>query len=294
MRAWRQVAQAAATVPEPRELRPGGWVPDEDWRQIDGEEPPVGRPPRGLVGPPAEPVPIGAGVGSSPVGAGAGVAWWHGRWGWLVDRLPPALRSASVAPSRRAASALALVALAVAASTGWLLLRNTPKPAIVSAPSVARTLPVRTASPSPVRVVLVDVAGKVRRPGVVRLPLGSRVGDALRAAGGVPPGVDIGLLNLARPLTDGEQVIVGLGTGEPAPASPGASGGAGSAGGSPVELNAATLADLDGLPGVGPVLAQRIVEWRTAHGPFTSVEQLRDVPGIGDRKFEDLRARVRV
>ncbi len=294
MRAWRAAPPSGAAESHPCEQRPGGWVPDEDWRQGDNDQPPAG-PPSGSrpAGSPAEAVQAGVGAMPPPVGPPAGVGWVHGRWGWLVDRLPPALRGASVAPSRRAVSAMAVVALAVAASTGWLLLRNAPQPAVV-APAVARTLPVGTASPSPVRVVLVDVAGKVRRPGVVRLPLGSRVGDAVRAAGGVPAGVDVGLLNLARPLTDGEQVLVGLGAVEAAPVSPGASGGAGSAGGSPVELNTATLADLDGLPGVGPVLAQRIVEWRTAHGPFTSVEQLRDVPGIGDRKFEDLRPRVRV
>lgn len=210
---------------------------------------------------------------------------------WLIDRLPPALRGATIVPSRPAVAALTVVALAVAVLTGWLLLRGTPRPAVVDARPLPRTLPAGT--PSPAKVVLVDVAGKVRRPGVVRLPSGSRVADALRAAGGVSPGVDIGLLNLARPLADGEQVVVGLGAVAGAPPSAAAAGATGSPGG-PVDLNAATVADLDVLPGVGPVLAQRIVDWREAHGPFTSVDQLREVSGIGDRKFTDLRPRVRV
>ncbi|MDP9433232.1 MAG: ComEA family DNA-binding protein [Actinomycetota bacterium] len=142
--------------------------------------------------------------------------------------------------------------------------------------------------------VVVAVAGKVHRPGLVRLPAGARVDDAVRAAGGPLPGVDLGLLNLARVLTDGEQVVVGVAA--PASGSSAPAGGTPAAGaaGSPVDLNTATLETLDGLPGVGPVLAQRIVEWRAANGPFTSVEQLRDVSGIGDKKFENLRSQVRV
>ena len=139
------------------------------------------------------------------------------------------------------------------------------------------------------------VAGKVRRPGLVRLPLGSRVDDAVRAAGGPLPDAEPGLLNLARRLVDGEQVLVGV---DPPPGSPPADG-AGPAGGvagtgGPVDLNAASVSDLDGLPGIGPVLAQRIVDWRTAHGRFASVEQLREVTGIGESKYEDLRERVTV
>jgi len=138
-------------------------------------------------------------------------------------------------------------------------------------------------------VVVVDVAGKVAHPGVLTLPAGSRVADALRAAGGVVPGTDTTAVNLARPLVDGEEVVVGL---------PGAAVGAGAAGtvsgpAAPVSLNSATAEQLDALPGVGPVLAQRILQYRAEHGGFTSVDQLRDVPGLGDRKFADLRNRVR-
>ncbi|MFC8360419.1 helix-hairpin-helix domain-containing protein [Streptomyces griseorubiginosus] len=147
--------------------------------------------------------------------------------------------------------------------------------------------------------IVVDVSGKVREPGVHRLPAGSRVADALKAAGGVRPGTDTDSLNRARFLVDGEQVVVG----GPAPA-PGAGGvpagaaaaapGGGPAGATaPVSLNTATLDQLDTLPGVGPVLAQHILDYRTQHGGFRSVDELREVNGIGDRRFADLRNLVR-
>ncbi|MEF9903810.1 ComEA family DNA-binding protein [Streptomyces sp. P9-A2] len=148
--------------------------------------------------------------------------------------------------------------------------------------------------------IVVDVGGKVRDPGVHRLPAGSRVADALRAAGGVRPGTSTEGLNRARFLVDGEQLIVG----GPAPASapgvgpaPAAGGPAGTAPGAgaatPVSLNIATLDQLDGLPGVGPVLAQHILDYRTRNGGFRSVDELREVNGIGDRRFADLRNLVR-
>ncbi|MFF4796891.1 helix-hairpin-helix domain-containing protein [Streptomyces sp. NPDC001351] len=143
--------------------------------------------------------------------------------------------------------------------------------------------------------IVVDVSGKVREPGIHRLPAGSRVADALRAAGGVRPGTSTDGLNRARFLVDGEQVMVG-GLGAPVPAAaPG--GPAGSAAGAaltaPVPLNTATVDQLETLPGVGPVLAQHIVDYRTQHGGFRSVDQLREVNGIGDRRFADLRNLVR-
>jgi competence protein ComEA len=153
--------------------------------------------------------------------------------------------------------------------------------------------PVRAAAPQ--GEVVVAVAGKVRVPGLVRLPAGSRVDDAVRAAGGPVDPAAIGLLNLARVLVDGEQVLVGV---EPPPGSVpaggagGAPAGAGSAGGGLLDLNSATAAELDGLPGIGPVLAQRIVDWRTENGRFASVDQLREVTGIGEAKYQDLVAKV--
>ncbi len=141
--------------------------------------------------------------------------------------------------------------------------------------------------------IVVDVSGKVREPGIHRLPAGSRVEDALRAAGGVRPGTRTDTLNRARFLVDGEQVVVGASA--PAAAAPG--GGTGTAAGTgptaPVSLNTATPDQLDALPGVGPVLARHIVEHRTRNGGFRSVDELREVNGIGDRRFADLRNLVR-
>lgn len=144
------------------------------------------------------------------------------------------------------------------------------------------------------------VVGQVVRPGVFRLPTGSRVTDAVASAGGPRPGADLAAINLARPLVDGEQVRVPMPGETPAPAegAAGAAGGAGraAAGGAPssgpVNLNSASLADLDQLPGVGPVLAQRILDWRTEHQRFASVDELGEVSGIGDKLLAQLRPKV--
>jgi competence protein ComEA len=129
---------------------------------------------------------------------------------------------------------------------------------------------------------------------VVTVSAGARVIDAVRAAGGPLPGVDLSLLNLARKVADGELIVVGM-PGAPADTGAAAAGGPRPAGaGGKVDLNTATLEQLDGLPGVGPVLAQRILDWREANGPFTTVDQLREVTGIGDAKFGDLKDQVTV
>ena len=126
------------------------------------------------------------------------------------------------------------------------------------------------------------VVGEVRRPGVVHLPSGSRVTDALDAAGGATAEADLAAVNLARVLADGEQVVV------PGPQSAEASAGAG------LDLNSADAAALDALPGIGPVLAARIVAWRTEHGRFSTVEELAEVSGIGPALLDGLRGLVRV
>ncbi|MFC4035491.1 helix-hairpin-helix domain-containing protein [Streptomyces polygonati] len=160
-----------------------------------------------------------------------------------------------------------------------------PPPVAASLPTPAVRPP--TAAPK----VTVDIAGKVAKPGLRRLPKGSRVADALAAAGGPLPGTDTTPLNLARPLTDGEQVLVGV---TPAPAATAASAGeqAGAGPAAPLSLNSATAAQLDALPGVGPVLAQHILAFRTQHGGFTSPGQLRQIPGIGPRKYATLQPLV--
>jgi competence protein ComEA len=193
-----------------------------------------------------------------------------------------------------AALGILLVALAGVLLGGFYLWRSQPTPVTPPrAQVVARAASSATPTPSPSTVV-VDVAGKVRRPGVVTLPLGSRVVDALKAAGGVRGNADTSTLNLARVLMDGEQVLVGV------PAAPGMlpPGGVvvpGTPGSTvPLDLNTATLEQLDGLPGIGPVLAQRILDHRAEVGRFTSVEQLKDVSGIGEATFADLVDLVRV
>jgi competence protein ComEA len=185
-------------------------------------------------------------------------------------------------PGPRGAAALVAVAVAAVAVTGGVVWRGRPRTVEVPPPP---SVVVASAAPA---LLVVDVAGAVRRPGLVRLPAGARVADALAAAGGLKRGATTAGLNLARKLVDGEQVLVGApGAAPPGPAAPGAA--------APLlNLNTATADDLDGLPGIGPVLADRIVEWRTAHGSFTSVEQLREVSGIGARKFESLRELVTV
>lgn len=226
---------------------------------------------------------------------------------------------------------LALVALGAAAVATWLAWQHRPVP--VSAPPASSSAVIAALSPgatapesvtdsgaattgvagsaaarpaggtgAPPGEVVVDVAGRVRNPGVVRLPAGSRVVDALERAGGALPGVDTTGVALARLLVDGEQVLV---DGQPGPpsqappvgtgAAPGTAAGAGGGGGgSPLDLNSASAEQLDALPGVGPVLAQRIVQWRVEHGHFGSPQQLGEVTGVGDKRLADLLPLIRV
>ncbi|MBW8483564.1 ComEA family DNA-binding protein [Actinomadura parmotrematis] len=167
-------------------------------------------------------------------------------------------------------------------------------PAGTSSTDTPAGVPSLGAGTTPPGTVLVHVLGKVRHPGVVTLPTGSRVSDAIQAAGGVRPNASTGTLNLARKLADGEQIPVGIPpppqqAAPPATSPPGSPASGASAPGTPLSLSTATADQLDQLPGVGPVLAQRIVEYRTQHGPFRSVDQLQEVTGIGARRFADLR-----
>ena len=155
-----------------------------------------------------------------------------------------------------------------------------------------------------------SVVGLVHKPGLVTLASGARIADALTAAGGALDGADLIGLNMARRVADGEQIIVGIAAppgepttmgssvaSEPSPAAPAGeptTTGSASAPGASVDLNTATLEQLDALPGVGPVTAAAIVAWRDANGSFTSVDQLADVDGIGPARLEKLRAQVHV
>ncbi|BCB79379.1 ComEA family DNA-binding protein [Phytohabitans flavus] len=205
-------------------------------------------------------------------------------------------------PGRRGVRSLAAVAAVVvliAAAIAWYSRPRSEPVAAEPVPAATGDAPQdrATAAASGGGEVVVAVAGKVRKPGLVRLPEGSRVADALTAAGGVLPGTDIALLNLARKVTDGELILVGVTAppGDPAggvPPPEGATGG-GAAGGK-VNLNTATLAQLDSLPGVGPVLAQRILDHREKSGPFRTVSDLRQVDGIGDARYEQLKELVTV
>jgi len=192
-----------------------------------------------------------------------------------------------------------VVAAVVAAVGVW---REVPRAEPVAGLPALVTTTAATAAPSTVAAapeLVVAVAGKVRRPGLVRVPAGSRVADALEAAGGVLPGVDLAGVNLARKVGDGEQVAVGVPPAPDAAGAPAAAGaaaaGAGAAGAAaaPLDLNTATVEQLDALPGVGPVTAQRIVDWRARNGRFATVDQLREVEGIGERRLGQLRELVR-
>ena len=212
--------------------------------------------------------------------------------GALARFLPAGLRNPRLLPSRRAAVAAAVVALGAVLLVAGFAWRDRPRVTAVPEPhTVAATSGPGAVTPSgrPPTVV-VAVTGKVRIPGVYTLPAGARVADAVQAAGGLNPDADPGSVNLARRLNDGEQVAVGGAAPAGAPAAPAGS----PAPGAPVNLNTATVEQLDTLPGVGPVLAQRIVDYRTQHGGFRSVDDLRQVDGVGDARFKQLKPRVTV
>ncbi len=223
-------------------------------------------------------------------------------WGVVAavrGRVPP------LAPVHVAVVAL-VVAVGLAVTTWWVV-RDDPEPPVapVSADAVEPLVPAAspssagaaTAGPAAAGAggqVTVDVAGKVRRPGIVVLDAGARVTDAVEAAGGAKPNVDLSSINLARVLVDGEQIVVGA-RGAPAGAAgaagPGSAAGPGAA---PVNLNLASQAELESLPDVGPVTAQAIISWREERGGFTSVDELLEVDGIGEKTVAKLAPHVTV
>ena len=210
-----------------------------------------------------------------------------------------------------------MVAVVVAVGilvAGWAVLRARPV-AVAVTPPVASTAPTgvptedpaepgTSAGPSPsVAGVVVHVLGAVRKPGLVTLAAGSRVQDAIEAAGGLTAKADPGELNLAQAVTDGQQIVVGtkkkpageVRTGPPvaAPVEPAPAGRAGGSG-QPVDLNTASQAELEELPGVGPVMAGKILAWRTENGRFSRVEELQEIDGVGPKTYAKLAPLCRV
>jgi competence protein ComEA len=182
--------------------------------------------------------------------------------------------------TRRQILVAAVVAVLLLAAAGRLLLRSVPAQ---SAPAPALVAPTTTASAAS---IVVDVVGAVRRPGLYRLREGARIADAVGRAGGTTSKAQLELVNVAAPLADGEQVVVPR-RGEVTVNAAGAPGATPAT--APVHLNSATLEQLDTLPGVGPVTAQKIVDYRAQHGPFTSLEELDAIPGIGPARLEQLK-----
>ncbi|OBI43574.1 hypothetical protein A5707_05000 [Mycobacterium kyorinense] len=219
-------------------------------------------------------------------------------------------------PGRAGAIALAVVAAIAVLVTVFTLVRDQPAP-VVSAKlppveMVSSRSPSATASAGPAQPVIVSVVGLVHTPGLVTLAPGARIADALKAAGGAMDGADTIGLNMARQVGDGEQIVVGIApprgqptalgssvnSGSAAPATPVAPGKpSGTTPAKPtdvIDLNTATVQQLDTLPGIGPVTAAAIVAWREANGKFSSVDQLAEVDGIGPARLDKLRALVRV
>jgi competence protein ComEA len=209
------------------------------------------------------------------------------------DRLDPGM------PGIRVLAVVGIAAVVLVAGYLWAT-RPSAQPVAArpaSAAAVLSTPAATTGSSSSVAsapsTVVVQVAGKVHHPGVLTLPAGSRVADAIDKAGGLLPGADTGTLNLARRLTDGEQIRVAI-PGAPAPPPGAAAPGSTSDPASPLDLNSATVEQLQTLPGLGPVFAQRIIDYRTQHGGFHTVDELRQIPGIGPHRFAELKPLVRV
>jgi competence protein ComEA len=245
----------------------------------------------------------------------------------LSELLPAALHGRAFDPGRRGVAVLAAVALLGATGGLWYFLQAAPDaaseppaatPAATAAAATAGAAGATraagaatgvgvpagwpTLSPSPTTAatgaapIVVDVVGKVVRPGVFTLPPNARVYDAIAAAGGAVPGTDLTTLDLASKVADGEEIFVGVALPSGPAAQLGGVVGAGGAGATPtvVDINAATAAELETLPGIGAVMAERIIAWRTQHGRFASVTQLEQVSGIGPSKYAALAGRVTV
>lgn len=206
------------------------------------------------------------------------------------------IRERLAALSRAELIGLVVLMIVVLGGSGLWYVRSLPKPVQIRAEPAAPSVPPPgpgspSASPS---LLLVDVAGWVRHPGVYEFAEGARIVDAIEAAGGARPGAALELLNLAAPLADGTQVLVVKAGAAPAVVPAPGGGSAPGAVGGLVNLNTAGVAELETLPGIGEVIAQRIVDHRTANGPFSSVEELLEVSGIGEAILGSIRELVTV
>ena len=196
--------------------------------------------------------------------------------------------------------ALLAVLLLGSLIVGWMWWQGRPRPVALAPTTVTEGVALPGAAdaassglmPQSAEVV-VHVIGSVKEPGLVRLPAGSRVDDAVKAAGGARSAKALSSVNLARQVVDGEQIVVGSAPGATA-AGAGAGAGVPGAGAGGISINSATAAELEDLPGVGPVLAERIVQWRTANGPFRSIDELGEVSGIGDSVLGQIRTQARL
>ena len=211
-------------------------------------------------------------------------------WRERIDLLTGGVRPG---PAQVAAAVVAVLAAAVAL---FVWLRPSPPPPELSIPLAGSSGPGQAVQPEHEREegeeIYVHAAGAVVRPGVYRLPPGTRVADLVDAAGGLAPGAAPDLLNLAAEVVDGQQVYVPRAGERPPPGAGG--GGATGAPAGPLDLNTATAEQLEELPGVGPATARAILDHRERHGPFASVDELLEVRGIGEAKLEALRDLVRV
>jgi len=333
------VARAGSETHRPETHRPETHRPETRPPQVRGSAAAPGESTGTDEGPP--------GPTGSRRHAGARVSWFSRLTGRALDALPPTMHG-RVGISAHHVTVIALLLAAAMAAATWMLARAEPRalpqhaslrlpasapsapapvgpagPAGSAAPvSVTAPPPVGSAtapaavvpSVAPTGEVVVHVAGRVRHPGVVELPAGSRVVDAIEAAGGARPGAHLGRLNLARPLVDGEQIAVGIPGAAAPPAlgsTTGSTGGTGSTGSTGstgvavvpgatgaatglVNINTASQAELEELPGVGPVTATSIIEWRTENGGFSTVDELIDVSGIGEVTLGELRPLVTV
>lgn len=244
---------------------------------------------------------------------------------WRERLVPERFRGVRLDPGRRGVLAMVGVGLLAALVTAVVVLWERPVTHPVpplpaahpvaadgSGPSTAPVLAASSAASEPdgksAPELVVSVVGLVHRAGLVRLPPGSRVADALTAAGGVREGADLTGLNLAQRLSDGDQVQVGASAADSGPhrhgsgttssgaatGSPGSTADSAPTSGAPVDLNTATEAELDALPGIGPITARAIITWRETNGRFTDIEQLGEVDGIGPTRLARLRQLVTV